>query len=115
MTTANRPRVEPVAPPYPTELQAVFDRIMPPAVPPLTLFTTLARAGGGVQRRADVRADRAGRLLPHRVVLRERPRACAGALRRAAAVGLTEGGGVRVGSVSGRRGSREDSATRRDG
>ena len=37
------PRVEPVAPPYPAELQAVFDRIMPPGVPPLALFTTLAR------------------------------------------------------------------------
>src|SRR6267143_525907 len=40
MTTA---RVEPVRPPYPPELQAVFDRIMPPGVPPLLLFTTLAR------------------------------------------------------------------------
>ena len=40
MTT---PRVEPVAPPFPPELQAVFDRIMPPGVPPLVLFTTLAR------------------------------------------------------------------------
>jgi alkylhydroperoxidase family enzyme len=36
-------RVEPVRPPYPPELQAVFDRIMPPGVPPLSLFTTLAR------------------------------------------------------------------------
>src|SRR5467141_4395969 len=40
MTTA---RVEPVRPPYPPELQAVFDRIMPLGVPPLLLFTTLAR------------------------------------------------------------------------
>ena len=37
------PRVEPVSPPFPPELQAVFDRIMPPGVPPLLLFTTLAR------------------------------------------------------------------------
>ena len=36
-------RVEPVKPPYPRELQAVFDKIMPPGVPPLSLFTTLAR------------------------------------------------------------------------
>jgi hypothetical protein len=36
-------RVEPVSPPFPPELQAVFDRIMPPGVPPLQLFTTLAR------------------------------------------------------------------------
>jgi hypothetical protein len=37
------PRVDPVAPPYAPELQAVFDKIIPPGVPPLTLFTTLAR------------------------------------------------------------------------
>ena len=36
-------RVEPVSPPFPPELQAVFDRIMPPGVPPLRRFTTLAR------------------------------------------------------------------------
>jgi hypothetical protein len=40
--TANT-RVAPVTPPYSPELQAVFDRIMPPGVPPLLLFTTLAR------------------------------------------------------------------------
>ncbi len=41
---AARPfRVDPVSPPYSPELQAVFDRIMPSGVPPLTLFTTLAR------------------------------------------------------------------------
>jgi hypothetical protein len=38
-----KPRVDPVAPPFAPELQAVFDRIMPPGVPPLSLFTTLAR------------------------------------------------------------------------
>src|SRR5262249_28460786 len=37
------PRVEPVAAPYPPELQKVLDATMPPGVPPLTLFTTLAR------------------------------------------------------------------------
>ncbi len=36
-------RVEPVSPPYPAELQSVFDQIMPRGVPPLSLFTTLAR------------------------------------------------------------------------
>ncbi len=41
MTTG--PRVEPVPPPFPPELQAVFDRIMPAGIPPLALFTTLAR------------------------------------------------------------------------
>src|SRR5262245_18224859 len=41
---SREPRVEPVSPPYSPELQAIFDRIMPPGVPPLELFTTLARA-----------------------------------------------------------------------
>src|SRR5229473_3070442 len=41
--TATAPRVEPVLSPFPPELQAVFDRIMPPGIPPLSLFTTLAR------------------------------------------------------------------------
>jgi carboxymuconolactone decarboxylase family protein len=36
-------RIEPVNPPYPPEIQAVFDRVMPPGVPPLVLFTTLMR------------------------------------------------------------------------
>jgi 4-carboxymuconolactone decarboxylase len=40
---AMEPRVEPVAPPYAAELLAVFDKIMPAGVPPLSLFTTLAR------------------------------------------------------------------------
>lgn len=41
--TATACRVEPVPPPYSPELQKAFDAIMPPGVPPLTLFTTLAR------------------------------------------------------------------------
>jgi len=36
-------RIEPARPPYPTEIQAALERIMPPGVPPLKLFTTLAR------------------------------------------------------------------------
>ncbi len=36
-------RVEAIHPPYPLELQTVFDRLMPPGVSPLRLFTTLAR------------------------------------------------------------------------
>lgn len=35
-------RIAPLEPPYAADLQAVFDRIMPPGVPPLVLFTTLA-------------------------------------------------------------------------
>ena len=37
------PRVEPLTPPFAPDVQAVFDKIMPPAVPSLALFTTLAR------------------------------------------------------------------------
>lgn len=37
------PRIEPARPPYSPEIQAALDRIMPPGVPPLVLFTTLAR------------------------------------------------------------------------
>jgi alkylhydroperoxidase family enzyme len=37
------PRVAPLAPPFPADVQATFDKIMPPGVPPLSLFTTLAR------------------------------------------------------------------------
>jgi alkylhydroperoxidase family enzyme len=37
-------RIAPLEPPFPTAAQAAFDEIMPPGVPPLTLFTTLARA-----------------------------------------------------------------------
>jgi hypothetical protein len=36
-------RIEPARPPYSAEIQAALERIMPPGVPPLTLFTTLAR------------------------------------------------------------------------
>ena len=36
-------RIEPATPPFAPAAQAAFDRIMPPGVPPLALFTTLAR------------------------------------------------------------------------
>lgn len=36
-------RIAPARPPYSAEVQAAFDRIMPPGIPPLVLFTTLAR------------------------------------------------------------------------
>jgi alkylhydroperoxidase family enzyme len=38
-------RIEPARPPFSPEIQAAFDRIMPPGIPPLVLFTTLARDG----------------------------------------------------------------------
>lgn len=37
------PRIAPANPPYSPAVQASLDRIMPKGVPPLTLFTTLAR------------------------------------------------------------------------
>ncbi len=50
------PRIAPADPPYPPEIQARFDALMPPGVAPLVLFRTLARdqrlyarfAGGGL-------------------------------------------------------------------
>jgi hypothetical protein len=48
--TATSPRIAPVPPPYPPELQAVFDRIMPPGVPPLALLA-LRSLTAGVRRR----------------------------------------------------------------
>ena len=41
--TAPAPRMEPLAPRYAPELQKVLDVTMPPGIPPLALFTTLAR------------------------------------------------------------------------
>ena len=39
------PRVAPAEPPYPAEIQARFDALMPPGVAPLVLFRALARDG----------------------------------------------------------------------
>lgn len=36
-------RISPVVPPFAPEVKAALERIMPPGVPPLVLFTTLAR------------------------------------------------------------------------
>jgi alkylhydroperoxidase family enzyme len=38
------PRIEPAQAPYAAEVQQTFERLMPPGVPPLVLFTTLARS-----------------------------------------------------------------------
>src|SRR5262245_60004852 len=69
-------RVEPVSSPYPPELQKVFDGIMPRGVPPLTLFTTLARVPRVWDRfRAGSLLDRGPVSLRHREIVIER--ACA--------------------------------------
>ena len=71
--TDTAPRVEPVAPPFPSELQAVFDRIMPPEVPPLALFTTLARVPRIYDRfRAGSLLDRGPVSLRHREIVIDR-------------------------------------------
>jgi alkylhydroperoxidase family enzyme len=66
-------RVEPAQPPFPPELQAVFDRIMPPGVPPLQLFTTLARVPRIYERfRAGSLLDRGPLSLRHREIVIDR-------------------------------------------
>src|SRR5207249_8409624 len=54
----------------------------------------LEGTGRGLQPRAGLRGDRAGRLLPHRVVLRERLQARARALRRPPALAVTSERGL---------------------
>jgi alkylhydroperoxidase family enzyme len=44
------PRIAPLRPPYPPDVQAAFDKIMPPGVDPLVLFRTLAVNGRVYQR-----------------------------------------------------------------
>jgi hypothetical protein len=66
-------RVEPVSPPFSPELQAVFDRIMPAGVPPLRLFTTLARVPRIYDRfRAGSLLDRGPVSLRHREIVIDR-------------------------------------------
>jgi alkylhydroperoxidase family enzyme len=67
------PRVEPVAEPYPAELQAVFDKIMPAGVAPLALFTTLARVPRIYERfRAGGLLDRGPVSMRHREIVIDR-------------------------------------------
>ena len=71
--TAPAARVEPVSAPYPPELQKVFDTIMPPGVPPLALFTTLARVPRIWDRfRAGSLLDRGPVSLRHREIVVDR-------------------------------------------
>src|SRR5881409_4272144 len=71
--TMTSPRIEPISPPYPAELQAAFDRIMPPCVPPLLLFTTLARVPRIYDRfRAASLLDRGPVSLRHREIVIDR-------------------------------------------
>src|SRR2546427_11181594 len=66
-------RVDPVSPPYSPELQAVFDRIMPPGTTPLALSTTLARVPRIYARfRAGSLLDRGPVSLRHREIVIDR-------------------------------------------
>ncbi len=66
-------RIDPVQPPYPPELEKVFDSIMPPGVPPLALFTTLARVPRIWDRfRAGSLLDRGPVSLRHREIVIDR-------------------------------------------
>ena len=47
MTT---PRMQPARAPFAPAVQAALDRLMPPGVPPLVLFTTLARSDRAFSR-----------------------------------------------------------------
>ena len=60
-------RISPLAPPYAADVQARFDRIMPPGVPPLTLFRVMARDDRLYQRFAG-----ASLLDPGHLSLRQR-------------------------------------------
>ncbi len=61
------PRIAPLPAPYPAEIQGHFDQVMPPGVPPLVLFTTLASSERAWKK------FRAGSLLDGRLIsLRER-------------------------------------------
>ena len=42
-TPSMTPRIAPAEPPYPAEVQARLDALMPPGIPPLMLFRVLAR------------------------------------------------------------------------
>src|SRR5438552_1497934 len=72
-------RIDPVSPPYPPELQAIFDRIMPPGIPPLSLFTTLARVPRVYERfRAGSLLDKGPLSLRQREIVIDRTCACCG-------------------------------------
>src|SRR5215475_15191093 len=67
------PRVDPITPPYAPDVQAVFDKIMPAGVPPLALFTTLARVPRVYDRfRAGSLLDRGPVSLRHREIVIDR-------------------------------------------
>lgn len=72
-------RIAPAAPPFPEAVQARLDRIMPPGVPPLTLFTTLARSPRVFERfMAGGLLDRGALTMRQRELMIDRTSARAG-------------------------------------
>jgi len=63
----NAPRIAPVEPPYPEEVEASFDKLMPPGVAPLKLFRTMAH-----NPRVLRRMQRGGLLDPGSIPVRAR-------------------------------------------
>jgi alkylhydroperoxidase family enzyme len=61
------PRIAPAEPPYPAEVQARLDAVMPPGIPPLVLFRVLAR-----DQRLFERFMRGGLLDQGHLTLRQR-------------------------------------------
>lgn len=61
------PRIPPIEPPYDSQVQSDFEALMPPGMPPLRLFRTLAH-----NPRVLGRIRRGGLLDPGSITLRER-------------------------------------------
>jgi alkylhydroperoxidase family enzyme len=72
-------RIAPAEPPFSDDIQAAFDRIMPPGAPPLALFTTLARDARLFQRlRAGALLDGGHLALRQREIVIDRVTALSG-------------------------------------
>src|SRR5580658_2985058 len=73
------PRIVPAEPPFAPDVQATFDRIMPPGTPPLVLFTSLARDPRPFERfcRASL-LDKGNLTLRQREIVIDRITALAG-------------------------------------
>ena len=92
----NSPRIQPAPPPYAPEIQAALDRIMPPGVPPLKLFRSMAHNPRVLQRFL------AGGLLDRgSISLRERELLI---LRATALCGAEYEWGVHVAAFNGKAG-----------
>ena len=71
-------RIAPAPPPYAPDVQATFDRLMPPGVPPLVLFTTLARDARLYERlRGGSLLDKGHLILRQREIVIDRDRVTA--------------------------------------